>query len=698
MIKRRFTDMVADRSTGQKLSVLLGGLFNRSKNRWLDLKEDFAAKGDGSSDDTVLIQSALNIARDKGSVKLYLPEGTYAIYDYLRLYKNTIIEMHPKAVIKRAGIVNKVFMNGESGNTTYSTVYNGEGNIHIKGGTIDMNRDSLTFNTTGSISAGNNKLTVASAAGMTSGMYITVKGAGAAGADFYATISSIAGNVLTFLNSDGTALNASTTVSSAQCTAIKTISAFDLSHGENITFEGLTVTNGHSGHYFQLTGVKSIRFRNCKFTNQLHAYLGSYMFEIIQMEATTSTSFPSFGSWDSTPTKDVVIENCLFDNTIRGIGNHSDAMYGTSNIIYCDGLRVRNCTFTNAADIPITLTGFKNFVVSDSTVDTTGSHGIDAYNSDNGIIRNITVRNTQKAGLNTTSLNFTKIVGNTFENTSAHPTNTYSCIRLTDSSNLTIYDNTAQDATPRYAYPILGSGTWSNNKQFNNNMKPGKSGSFQGVGDFIWVSVGDSITNGGNLDSNGISQGYYQDTALTYLPQVNKHYKRGYGGYQFGKMTTGSYTANSILDKTAEIETGDLYTVLLGTNDFSHAVPIGSTADAAGTTNSMWGGMKQLLVDLTNKNMNCTVVIITPPKRGTGTGSTLAWNDTNSLGLKMDDYVAAIKAFANQYALPIIDLYNIAGISARNYSTFLYDGLHPNLAGNPRIGKIIGKHLTSNVI
>ncbi|PGV53330.1 right-handed parallel beta-helix repeat-containing protein [Bacillus sp. AFS037270] len=109
---------------------------------WIDSPliniKDFGAKGDGIADDTKVIQNALNIARDYGSIKLYFPKGVYHTKS-LRIYKNTSVTLNQKATIKRVGTGYYLFTNGQVGNTHYATKYNGEGNIHFKGGTIDLN-------------------------------------------------------------------------------------------------------------------------------------------------------------------------------------------------------------------------------------------------------------------------------------------------------------------------------------------------------------------------------------------------------------------------------------------------------------------------------------------------------------------------------------------------------------------------------
>jgi hypothetical protein len=204
-----------------------------------------------------------------------------------------------------------------------------------------------------------------------------------------------------------------------------------------------------------------------------------------------------------------------------------------------------------------------------------------------------------------------------------------------------------------------------------------------------WVSAGTSITRGDNSGN-----GYYQDYALPMMPKVTTHINRGYGGYTVSiPGTPGAY--DSIHDVINDIEVADIYTIEFMTNDFSRNVPIGSTADSTGQTDSFWGGLKQLYVDLTGKNMNALIVVITDPKRivVAGNSSSMDWNTPNSAGFKLTDYANAMKDFAAQYGLPVIDWFTESGISARTAPTWLYDGLHPVLETNKRLGKTVANKI-----
>lgn len=96
--------------------------------------KDFDAKGDGVTDDA----AALNAALAGGNRKVIFPDGDYLIKSYVRVYKNTTIEMSKGCrILNDNQTAEFVFVNGELGNAAYATGYDGEGNILIQGGTID---------------------------------------------------------------------------------------------------------------------------------------------------------------------------------------------------------------------------------------------------------------------------------------------------------------------------------------------------------------------------------------------------------------------------------------------------------------------------------------------------------------------------------------------------------------------------------
>lgn len=101
----------------------------------------YKPKADGVTNDSPVIQAALDYINSKGGGTLYIPKGVYNIQKVLRVYKNTTVNMHPQAelILDAVKPGYRHFINGEYGNDNYATGYNGDGNITIRGGILNCN-------------------------------------------------------------------------------------------------------------------------------------------------------------------------------------------------------------------------------------------------------------------------------------------------------------------------------------------------------------------------------------------------------------------------------------------------------------------------------------------------------------------------------------------------------------------------------
>lgn len=94
----------------------------------------FGAPNTGAADASPGIAAALL----GGKRHVYVPAGTWRCDSYIRLYADTKLELHPDAVIQHNATDKPLFGNGEMGNASFSSGYNGPGDIYIRGGTFDM--------------------------------------------------------------------------------------------------------------------------------------------------------------------------------------------------------------------------------------------------------------------------------------------------------------------------------------------------------------------------------------------------------------------------------------------------------------------------------------------------------------------------------------------------------------------------------
>ena len=115
---------IADTIANTKFTLEVGGVDN-----YINVKT-FGAVGDGTTDDTTSIQSALN---NGGTI--HFPAGTYKVTTHLILHSNTKLILDEGATILRAGEYNMMFI---SDCTDETLAYDGVKNIVIEGGTLDM--------------------------------------------------------------------------------------------------------------------------------------------------------------------------------------------------------------------------------------------------------------------------------------------------------------------------------------------------------------------------------------------------------------------------------------------------------------------------------------------------------------------------------------------------------------------------------
>lgn len=108
--------------------------------------KQFGAVGDGSTDDTQAIQSALDLAHDINSsgVEIFVPDGEYMISTPLIIYSRTRLHLSKGAVIVRKASPSPANMLRSAAG---GGGYEGQQNIEVVGGTWDGNASSTTTST-----------------------------------------------------------------------------------------------------------------------------------------------------------------------------------------------------------------------------------------------------------------------------------------------------------------------------------------------------------------------------------------------------------------------------------------------------------------------------------------------------------------------------------------------------------------------
>ena len=185
-----------------------------------------------------------------------------------------------------------------------------------------------------------------------------------------------------------------------------------------------------------------------------------------------------------------------------------------------------------------------------------------------------------------------------------------------------------------------------------------------------WIAIGDSITylnEHPEEAGNRITKGYMTGV-IEKLPQIS-YINKGYNGW------TASRVAGEI--EKLGIESADIFTVFLGTNDWWGGVSLGTINDYIENTGNktFYGSYRIIINKLRNLNKKAEIVLITPMQRGDfvyfsnfKNNAYGSYKDKN--GQSLVQFAEAVEIIGKQEKLKVVDLYNDSGITLDNMVKF----------------------------
>lgn len=195
-------------------------------------------------------------------------------------------------------------------------------------------------------------------------------------------------------------------------------------------------------------------------------------------------------------------------------------------------------------------------------------------------------------------------------------------------------------------------------------------------GKTYWA-LGDSIVERQGTVGN-LSEYYNAGALYGYIPRIQEVF----GLDAVNKGNGGHTLVQDVASLTALDFSGvELVTIAYGTNDGKQAVPIG-TADSSDQT-TFAGALNAVLAKIYSDNALCKVLVLTPLQRNAQNNYGSFVPDAN--GNTLEDFANMAAAVAGRNATPCVDLFHTSGITAANFTTLLYDGLHPLNSGYERI-------------
>lgn len=185
-----------------------------------------------------------------------------------------------------------------------------------------------------------------------------------------------------------------------------------------------------------------------------------------------------------------------------------------------------------------------------------------------------------------------------------------------------------------------------------------------------WTAIGDSITylndhhdETGNRITNG-----YMDLVAAKHPNI-KYINQGHNGW------TTEGIAREI--ENLGLTKSDVYTVLLGTNDWWSGLPLGSMDDYIHDTgyNTTYGAYRIIIRKIRSLNADAKIILITPMQRSDFVYIASAQNNAYGCykpknGQELSQFADAVKEIGRYEHFAVIDLYYNSGITVKNAVKF----------------------------
>ena len=202
--------------------------------------------------------------------------------------------------------------------------------------------------------------------------------------------------------------------------------------------------------------------------------------------------------------------------------------------------------------------------------------------------------------------------------------------------------------------------------------------------------LGDSITEG--CGTSSLEHTFWNVLGQKTGAQV---YGYGIGGTRIAPQRVPSdprADQDFISRVDSMIPDADVVVVFGGTNDFGHGdAPFGRRGDC--TSETFCGALHVLFTKLYERYPAAQLVVMTPTHRLSEEDSVMNERGVRRCGY-LRAYVQAIRDAAEDFAVPVLDLFRVSGIQPSVPAlreAYMPDGLHPNDAGHAKIAdKLIG--------
>ena len=191
-----------------------------------------------------------------------------------------------------------------------------------------------------------------------------------------------------------------------------------------------------------------------------------------------------------------------------------------------------------------------------------------------------------------------------------------------------------------------------------------------------WCSLGTSISwynNNVNAAGGRFTRGYQSRVMDVYA----------FAGFVNCAINGGTIVSQA----NANVPKATYYTIEHGINDWGNSTPIGTIEDYTGNTGNttFYANYRKLVDKIRAANPTATIILCTP-RRGYDFNGFLPENsDAEKNGIKLGDYVEAVRAIAEVEKFQVADFFEKCGTDAELESLSIDVALHPNDDGYQRM-------------
>jgi lysophospholipase L1-like esterase len=166
----------------------------------------------------------------------------------------------------------------------------------------------------------------------------------------------------------------------------------------------------------------------------------------------------------------------------------------------------------------------------------------------------------------------------------------------------------------------------------------------------------------------------------------------GLSGSAWAENTVQQDAASAIVNRvqTEDVSASADVIIISSMNDFKLASPLGSPLPTNKDKTTFYGAMRLTYERLATKYPGKKIVLVLPQKR---------YDETvNYGGGSYYHYLKAQVEVANEYGIPVVDLYNnMPGVKGTAfYNTYMLNDTHWSAVGNDRVAELVARELIGN--